>query len=303
MIIPKAVQPVSSVASHYNELDQFYRDIWGYHVHHGYWETGVETPEEAATALCELVASRLSLTPGERLCDIGCGYGETARIFASRYGTDVTGFTISKRQFEIAENQSARGVSIRLCDWLDNGLPACSFDCAYAIESSEHIEDKEKFFAEAYRVLKPGGRLAVCAWLAASDASHWQKHHLLEPICRQGRLASMGTQEDYAGLSVKAGFEVISVEDVSANVARTWTICLRRLAMKSLLDRRYAAFLLGRGKENKVFAATLLLIIAAYRARAMRYGVFVFSKPSKAQPGHGYVSTRTDVLTPSRAQE
>src|SRR3978361_1598672 len=51
-------------------------------------------------------------------------------------------------------------------DWLDNGLPDAAFDRAYAIESSEHMVDKARFFSEAWRVLKPGGRLVVCAWLS-----------------------------------------------------------------------------------------------------------------------------------------
>ena len=96
-------------------------------------------------------------------------------------------------------------------DWLDNGLPDAAFDRAYAIESSEHMVDKARFFAEAQRVLKPGGRFVVCAWLEGEDATPWQVRHLLEPICREGRLPSMGSRADYEALAAAAGFRLAAL--------------------------------------------------------------------------------------------
>jgi tocopherol O-methyltransferase len=273
MITPKIDQTSGAVALHYNELDTFYREIWGDHVHHGYWRTGKETSAEAVEALADLVAERLDLKPGMSACDIGCGYGETARRFSSRYSVTATGVTISERQFRVAAARRAAGVSVALCDWLENGFPDCHFDRAYAIESSEHIAGKQRFFSEAYRVLRPGGVFVVCAWLARSGASKLEQRLLLEPICRYGRLPGMGTEEDYRALAKAAGFSVIASEDISANVKRTWPICIRRSASKLLSDRRYREFLLSKNAQNKAFAATLFLISAAYFTGAMRYCV------------------------------
>ena len=279
MITPKISQPSAAVALHYNELDPFYREIWGHHVHHGYWRTGKETSAEAAEALSELVAERLDLKPGLSVCDIGCGYGETARLFSSRYGVALEGVTISESQFRVAAARRAPGVSISLCDWLQNGFPDCRFDRAYAIESSEHIGDKHRFFSEAFRVLRPGGRLVVCAWLAKADASAVEQRLLLEPICRYGRLPGMGTEEDYRTLASSAGFDLLAADDISANVQRTWAICIKRSASKLVSDRRYREFLFAKRAQNKVFALTLFLILAAYGTGAMRYCVFTFQKP------------------------
>ncbi len=280
MISPKIDQPSAAVALHYNELDPFYREIWGRHVHHGYWRTGKETSAEAAEGLADLVAERLGLRPGMSVCDIGCGYGETARLFASRFGASLEGVTISESQFRMAEAEPSPGVSIRLCDWLKNGFPDSRFDRAYAIESSEHIGDKQRFFSEAFRVLRPGGRLVVCAWLANAGASPLERRLLLEPICRYGRLPGMGTEEDYRALARDAGFDVLAADDISANVQRTWAICIRRSASKLVSDRRYRAFLFAKDAQNKAFALTLFLILAAYAAGAMRYCVFTFEKPT-----------------------
>src|SRR3954452_16809993 len=95
VILPKQLQTVRAVASHYDERDSFYREIWGEHVHHGYWATGQETPAEAALSLLDLLADRLRLEPGLRVCDIGCGYGAAARYLAERHGLEVIGVTIS----------------------------------------------------------------------------------------------------------------------------------------------------------------------------------------------------------------
>ncbi|HEY5768321.1 MAG TPA: hypothetical protein VIS71_00630, partial [Terrimicrobium sp.] len=61
--------PVSAhdVADHYDELDRFYREIWGEHVHHGFWERGDETPEEAVVNLVASVAKRGHIGAGARV--------------------------------------------------------------------------------------------------------------------------------------------------------------------------------------------------------------------------------------------
>jgi tocopherol O-methyltransferase len=103
MIYPDTPQTARDVSGHYDELDRAYRDIWGEHVHHGYWVTGRESPAEAAEALVRLVADRLDLRPGLRVCDIGCGYGATAAWLAEHRQARVTGFTISEAQARIAQ--------------------------------------------------------------------------------------------------------------------------------------------------------------------------------------------------------
>ncbi|GAB3266436.1 class I SAM-dependent methyltransferase [Arthrobacter pigmenti] len=276
MIVPDIPQNAVAVADHYDELDPVYRRVWGEHVHHGLWETGRETGAEAVEALTGAVGDRLRLMPGEVCVDIGCGYGSTARKLAATHRVRVTGFTLSAEQAHYAAAHPAPDVDIHLRDWLVNGRTDASADAAWAIESSEHMVDKPGFFAEAHRVLSPGGRFVVCAWLAETDANGWKVRHLLEPICREGRLPSMGTREEYEAMAMAAGFTIAGYEDVSRSVARTWTICARRLVKALLLDRGTRRLALGA--RNRIFVLSIPRLILAYRTGAMRYGIFTLSK-------------------------
>jgi tocopherol O-methyltransferase len=163
-------------------------------------------------------------------------------------------------------------------DWLANGLPDGSFDRAYAIESSEHMPDKQRFFDEAFRVLRPGGVFGIYAWLSKTAPKAWEVRHLLEPICREGRLPSMGDEADYRAMAEAAGFRVELVSDISDQVRRTWWICLRRVVGKLATDARYRRFLMERSAENRVFALTLGRLLLAYRTRSMRYCLLVLQK-------------------------
>ena len=280
MIEPKRVQTTEAVAMHYNELDSFYREIWGEHVHHGYWATGRETAAEAADALVDLVADRLSLAPGQRVCDIGCGYGATAERLAERHRVDVAGVTVSAAQAaRAAARVPSRGsIAILQQDWLANGFPADCFDRAYAIESSEHMPDKQRFFAEAFRTLRAGGRLVVCVWLSRTDPRPWEIRHLLEPICREGRLPGMGDEAEYRRMGEHAGFTLHAVDDLGDRVRRTWAICGRRVLARLATDPRYARFLMDRTASNRIFVVTLMRLLIAYRTRSMRYCLMVFEK-------------------------
>jgi tocopherol O-methyltransferase len=267
------------VSEHYDELDGFYRRIWGENVHHGLWIDGNESREEAVLQLTHEVAVKSGFEPGQSVCDVGCGYGATAQAWSDWYGVHVTGFTISGAQHEIASARTPyRGsLTFHHRNWHDNGLARDSFDHVVMIESSEHSPDKDHFFAEAFRVLKPGGTLAVCCWLADEGASEREIRNLLTPICTEGRMPGMGTFACYSDLMESAGFTVTLAEDWSERVKKTWSIAIGR-TMRDLLTPTGLADLSRTARTTADFALSLLRIRLAYETGAMRYGFMLAEK-------------------------
>ena len=271
------------VAAHYDDLDRFYRGIWGEHVHHGLWRSRASTAEQATRDLIGEVVEQARIQPGDQVCDVGCGYGGTARVLAADYGATVTAPTVSEAQYRHALNLDPEATNPRylLCDWLANDFETAAFDVVIAIESSEHMANLEKFFAEAARVLKPGGRFVVCAWLSKESPPAWERRLLLEPICREGRLRGMGSAAEYDRLARSAGLLPVNFQDVSKQVKRTWPVCAGR-ALKGLIRwPSYRQFLLHGRSSHKIFALTLFRIWLAYELGCMRYGILAAVKPSQ----------------------
>jgi tocopherol O-methyltransferase len=281
MIVPRAdIADTAAVAAHYDELDDLYRRFWGTSLHHGYWITGKESAEEAAANLSRLVANQATMKSGDQVCDLGCGYGAAAILWQREFGAAVTGITISEKQFLHGRSTAAGNSNVQLLygDALESGLPSQTFDVVTAIESSEHIPDKARFFAEAHRLLRLGGRCVVAAWLTRDNPTRWEVEYLLDPICREGRLPSMGSAQEYRDMLGAAGFRDIQVSDLSVQVKKTWSVCAGRIVSRFLGDPSFRRILFDPRFANRIFALTVFRIWLAYHIGSMRFGLFTAQK-------------------------
>jgi tocopherol O-methyltransferase len=274
-------QDEESIATHYDQLDPFYRSVWGEHVHHGLWNDSRETADAAQVNLVELVAEHLGLSaPGMTVCDIGCGYGGTARRLAQRWGAQTTGLTISKVQHEYAcAHADGDGNSYLLRSWLVNELPGESFDGVVAIESIAHISDKARTFEEAARVLKPGGRLVTCDWHTSSTPTQWQARHLIGPICREARVPHLASGDEYRQLIEASGLRVVYSEDLSRRVQRTWATAIGRVGRGLLKEPAMRRYLRDPQSKDRGMAFAMLRIPLAYRLGCMQYELIAAERP------------------------
>jgi tocopherol O-methyltransferase len=126
---------------------------------------------------------------------------------------------------------------------------------------------------EMERVLRPGGRLVVCAWLARENASAREVRHLLRPICAEGRLARLLTAAELERLLADRGLISEGVRDYSREVSRTWTICLGRALRRMVTNAEARRFLFDPSQPERIFARTLIRIRAAFALGSLRYGI------------------------------
>ena len=121
--------------------------------------------------------------------------------------------------------------------------------------------------------------MAITAWLSAVNPPEWHVRHLLEPICREGRLASMGTASEYEQMIESAGLELVCFQSLRRQVRKTWSICARRAVTGILTRSDYRKFLIRRPTSNWIFFLTLWRLMLAYRLGVMDYGLFVARRP------------------------
>lgn len=280
MIFPKIKQKQEDVSVHYDELDPFYLELWGEHLHHGYFETGYEDLKTAVLQLIDLIAKPLHLKPNMKILDVGCGYGATSEYLANKYKVNVNGITLSTSQYMSAissKNKSAH-TDFFLEDFLQNQFPDQTFDGLIAIESSEHMECKNKFFHEAHRILKDKGSIVIAAWLSKEHPNTIEKKFFLEPICEEGCLPSLLTASEYLAFLKQNGFTNLTYLDLSQNVKKTWKIAGERLFFSFLKNKKLRKFLFQKESKNKRFALSVYRIWLAYNFKVLQYGLFSATK-------------------------
>ncbi|HEV2262807.1 MAG TPA: cyclopropane-fatty-acyl-phospholipid synthase family protein, partial [Candidatus Rubrimentiphilum sp.] len=154
----------AAIGFHYDQPVDFYRAFLDRDLVYScaYFDEGAAGLDQAQRAKIDYTLSKLRLQPGERLLDIGCGWGALVVRAATAYGATVLGVTLSERQVlegsrRIAEAHIAERASIRLLDYRE--LPQTPFDKIVSIGMFEHVgRDKlPEYFSTALRLLRPGG--------------------------------------------------------------------------------------------------------------------------------------------------
>lgn len=213
----------------------------------GYFPTGKEDLDTAQERKLEHICRKLRLQPGERLLDIGCGWGGLVMYAAEHYGVSALGVTLSTNQHELANRRIAEAglsdrVEVKLLDYRD--LAGQSFDKIASVGMFEHVGRKNlpEYFVQSFRVLKPGGLflnhgISLNIAAAQTDGSPWKRlinHRIMgtstfanKYIFPDGELLPVS---EVNLMAEKAGYEVRDVENLREHYAltlRNWVTRLR----------------------------------------------------------------------------
>ena len=199
-----------------------------------YYEDAAQSLEQAQRNKLDHICRKLRLKPGERLLDIGCGWGALICWAAEHYGVNAHGITLSRNQYEhvqrtIRQRGLEQKVSVELIDYRDLQGEAC-YDKLVSVGMFEHVGLKNlpAYFAIARRLLKPGGLFLNHG--ITSDESGWKKSVTTEFINRyvfpDGQMETVSTVQKSME---DAGFEVHDVEGLRQHYALTLREWVSRL--------------------------------------------------------------------------
>jgi cyclopropane-fatty-acyl-phospholipid synthase len=142
-----------------------------------YFQSGAEDLATAQVAKLNHICRKLRLQPGDKLLDIGCGWGGLIIHAAAEYGVDATGITLSTAQAQLARERIAdRGLAdrcrVELCDYREMA-GAARFDRIVSVGMMEHVraDAQREYFATAQRLLRPGG-LFLNHCIVSEKAAH-----------------------------------------------------------------------------------------------------------------------------------
>ena len=198
----------------------------------------------------DMICRKLRLQPGDRLLDIGCGWGALVCHAAAHFGVDAVGVTLAEEQYAFAKEKIARlglddKVTIELRDY---SQIEGSFDKIASVGMFEHVglANYPAYFRTIHRLLKPGG-LYVHHSIALRSAAYERLHRKKsQATIALGRYIFPGGDLDHVGMSIanleRYGFEVHDVEGWREHYARTTRLWHDRLcANRAAAEREVGA--------------------------------------------------------------
>ena len=269
------------VRAHYDLSNDFFRLFLDERLVYScaYFETPDQDLEAAQTRKLDLICRKLALRPGERLLDLGCGWGALLIWAAARYGVAADGLTLSVNQHDEARRRvAAAGLSDRVSVERAHyeTLPASAFEAIASVGMYEHVglPRLSEYCRTVFRALRPGGL--------------FMNHGITLPGSSRGRTggafifrhifpgADLAPLPELLGAMEDAGFEVLDVHSLRRHYELTLRAWFRRLERR----RGEAVRLAGSERTVRMWEAYL-----AGCAEAFRRGLVSIHQVLAARPG------------------
>lgn len=279
----------NEIVEYYDEAEMTYRDVWHLNdclaMHYGFWEDGVKNLKEALIKENFVLANMARVSKDDIVLDAGCGVGGSSIFLAKNFDCQVVGVTLSSNQTDLAKQNASKAnitekVTFENVDYHSTEYQDNSFTVVLAIETLEHSDDLDLFFKEAFRLLKPGGRIIIADIFSAKEQVSKNEQNLLDQWLHSWAISKLYTINYFSDLMDKNGFISLEVIDKTKAIRKSARIMSRQSRM-ALFSWKLLRFL-GLRTENR--ASHKKTIGSKYQYKSLRnklwsYAVIYAEKP------------------------
>jgi cyclopropane fatty-acyl-phospholipid synthase-like methyltransferase len=238
-----------AIKEYYTHTQFEYGLIWNWKLkttpalHFGYYDDEATNHKEAIVRANEVLAEFAGIKKGSRIVDAGCGLGHASEWLSKHYAARVTGITIVPKQVETIQKRLQKHpverVDFLVADYLKMPFANNTLDVVWAFESACHANNKLDFYKEAFRVLKPGGKLVMAEYLRTNRPMDESRETMLKEIFHSWAIPDLDTLGEHSDQAAKAGFKSFKSNDVTGNVIRSYRnlreTCRRYYGLSKLL--------------------------------------------------------------------
>jgi len=260
--------PVERIKRFYDIGSPYYLEVFGQHLHDGYYITGKESRGEAQENLIKLLAGKAKIRAGARILDVGCGLGGSSIWLANHLGAKTLGITISPVQIEIAR-QSAReqkaNSKFLLMNAEEMDFPE-PFDAIWLVAVLTHFQNQEQFFKLAAKFLEKSGKLIIFDWMIDEGIENVEDDGDIHSVLKGMFLANLYSNNTYLEWLKQDGYRITYLEDITSLTLKTWDEALSLLKEPAIWK---FAFKIAEKEGKEVFS--FLKSIRAMK-RAMQKG-------------------------------
>jgi ubiquinone/menaquinone biosynthesis C-methylase UbiE len=180
------------------------------------------TLDAALNNMNRAMADLAAVQAGEHVLDAGCGMGSACFWLAEHRQAQATGISIVPEQIadcqRVLAQRPTTGVHFVVADYCHTPFPDAHFDVVWACESLCHAEHKIDFYREAYRLLKPGGRLVIAEYIRADRPVSERGETLLQQWLHPWAIRDIDTRAEHLAHAQLAGFQSADMQDVTRHV-------------------------------------------------------------------------------------